>query len=167
MTRPKNVAPKPNGRPRVEAYDSVSKNCEECGRAFFLREQRFQSFNKFQKRRFCSTSCVNQNKASAQCDGKAYILDRIVVTEAGCWEWARAKTRKGYGHAQKGAIKLRAHRFAFELWNGPIPDGMMVLHSCDNPPCCNPEHLRVGTAKDNVFDMIQRNRAWFLKRSAA
>lgn len=51
-----------------------------------------------------------------------------------------------------------AHRFAYELAHGPIPDGYLVCHTCDNPPCCNSAHLFLGTAKDNVQDCIRKNR---------
>lgn len=54
---------------------------------------------------------------------------------------------------------LGAHRVAYEIANGPIPDDLWVLHSCDNPPCCNPSHLRVGTYKDNVRDRVERDRS--------
>lgn len=52
-----------------------------------------------------------------------------------------------------------AHRVAYELINGPIPEGLMVRHKCDNPPCCNPSHLTTGTAKDNAQDAVSRHRA--------
>ena len=76
-----------------------------------------------------------------------------------CWEWTAGKVPAGYG-----AIKLsrgpvvRAHRFSYELHNGPIPAGASVLHSCDNPSCVNPTHLRIGNAKDNTADALDRKR---------
>jgi hypothetical protein len=81
---------------------------------------------------------------------------------AGCWLWTGAKQggRRGkYGAFQMGwKIQKRAHRLSFEIANGPIPDGMMVCHSCDTPLCVNPAHLFLGTAKDNVDDMSAKNR---------
>ena len=74
-----------------------------------------------------------------------------------CWEWTGARNRGGYG------IKGRrlAHRLAWSEANGrPVPDGMLVLHSCDNPPCVNPAHLRIGTVADNAADRVARNRSW-------
>ena len=83
---------------------------------------------------------------------KKWLMERVVVTPDGCWEWQRCRTR-GYGDAQVGAKHMRAHRVAWSIFNGPIPHGMCVLHRCDNPPCCNPKHLFVGTQADNMRDM--------------
>lgn len=78
-----------------------------------------------------------------------------------CWLWLGRKGRAGYGRFQaggKGSPQVGAHRYAYELANGPIPPGMFVLHSCDNPPCVNPAHLSVGTPKENTSDMIRKGR---------
>lgn len=74
-----------------------------------------------------------------------------------CWPWTGA-TIKGYGHSHWGREHYYAHRKSWELAFGPIPDGMVVRHRCDNPPCVNPAHLEVGTQADNVADMIARGR---------
>lgn len=84
-----------------------------------------------------------------------------------CWPWAGHRSPQGYGKAPLpraataiyGARAMQAHRLAYVLASGPIPAGLLVLHSCDNPPCCNPAHLRVGTYKDNLRDMYERGRA--------
>jgi hypothetical protein len=154
---------KPTGRPYIAEYDAVSKCCERCGSRFYLRDKQFQSFNRFQKRRFCSAEC----SAARPVSDKDWIMARVEITENGCWEWSRTRHSKGYGNASRNNKSIRAHRYAYEIWNGPIPDGMMVLHSCDNPPCCNPDHLRLGTAHDNMMDAIRRGRAAHLKRKAA
>lgn len=76
-----------------------------------------------------------------------------------CWEWRGVRYSNGYGIIiVKNHKRVMTHRVAYELANGPIPDGMHVLHSCDNPPCCNPAHLRVGTAQENYQDARLRGR---------
>lgn len=77
----------------------------------------------------------------------------------GCWEWTGARTRHGYGWVTIGGKPGRAHRWAYIFAVGPIPDGMHILHSCDNPPCCRPDHLHVGTHAENMIEMSQRGRA--------
>jgi hypothetical protein len=76
-----------------------------------------------------------------------------------CIEWQHGRTSKGYGSLRSQGKTVYAHRVMYELVYGPIPDGAYVLHSCDNPPCVNPVHLRAGSAKDNVDDMVSRGRA--------
>lgn len=86
---------------------------------------------------------------------------RCVVAANGCIEFVGARTEFGYGRITRGARGAgyeRAHRVAWELANGAIPDGMWVLHSCDNPPCCNPDHLFLGDVTANVQDMISKGR---------
>ena len=83
----------------------------------------------------------------------------VKPVESGCWEWQGFCLANGYGRfgLRAGKIVL-AHRFAYEMANGVIPDGKMILHSCDNPPCVNPAHLSVGTHADNMHDMENRGR---------
>jgi hypothetical protein len=76
-----------------------------------------------------------------------------------CWEWKRGKKGGGYGNARWKGHDAYAHRVVWELTNGLIPDGLLVLHACDNPPCCNPSHLFLGTAKDNILDAMRKGRA--------
>ena len=76
-----------------------------------------------------------------------------------CWEWTASTNSKGYGRLSSGrGVYLKAHRTAFVLSCGPIPEDLNVLHTCDNPPCCNPKHLFLGTFKDNTHDMIRKGR---------
>lgn len=80
------------------------------------------------------------------------------VIDSGCWEWMASRDRKNYGHVSFLGRLHRAHRLAYETWVGPIPEGHVVRHKCDNPPCINPEHLETGTHSDNALDRESRNR---------
>ena len=89
---------------------------------------------------------------------------RAKVDERGddeCWLWCGARTKDGYGilsAGRRGDPPLRAHRVAYELHYGPVPEGLHVLHTCDNPPCCNPAHLYAGTNAQNIADKVARGR---------
>lgn len=82
-----------------------------------------------------------------------------------CWEWTGWRHQFGYGllgvrkRDDSGPTSALAHRLSWEFANGPIPDGMWVLHRCDNAPCCNPAHLFLGTHQDNMDDMASKRRA--------
>lgn len=75
-----------------------------------------------------------------------------------CWPWTAGRGRRGYGKAWRRGRTLGAHKIAFELTVGPVADGMYVCHHCDNPPCCNPTHLYVGTPKQNTADSVLKGR---------
>jgi hypothetical protein len=83
---------------------------------------------------------------------------RSPENRADCWEWGATQTEKGYGRAWVGGRWVLAHRFAYELINGPAPEGLVVRHRCHNRLCCNPDHLVIGTAKDNAQDAIDAGR---------
>lgn len=81
--------------------------------------------------------------------------DFVVKThERGCWTWTTPRRQQGYGMWGR----TLAHRYSWALANGPIPEGLWVLHHCDNPPCVNPTHLYLGTVVENVQDMVARGR---------
>jgi len=79
---------------------------------------------------------------------------------SGCWLWLGARQPFGYGVlniSRRGRVET-AHRLAWGLFRGTIPDAMHVLHRCDNPPCCNPAHLFLGGPRDNRADMVAKGR---------
>jgi len=83
-----------------------------------------------------------------------------VGTPDACWHWTANKNNKGYGLFRPGASaqKRLAHRISFAMSNGPIPDGLCVLHKCDMPSCVNPAHLFLGTMLENTQDMDRKGR---------
>jgi hypothetical protein len=95
---------------------------------------------------------------------RAHFWGRVDRREGECWFWLGAKQVNGYGLCAVGRrddgrqINEQTHRIAYRLTHGTIPDGMYVLHSCDQPPCCNPEHLMLGTQLDNIHDAIHKGR---------
>lgn len=89
----------------------------------------------------------------------ARLADRSApVPLAGCWLWTGPVAPGGYGKASIGSMQVFIHRISFELFNGPLPDGMVVCHECDVPACWNPAHLFAGTETDNRLDMIRKGR---------
>jgi len=80
------------------------------------------------------------------------------VTADNCWVWNYGKAWNGYGLLKVAGEQRRAHRYAWERAHGPIPEGLLVLHRCDNPPCVNPAHLFLGTTQTNVTDKMQKGR---------
>jgi hypothetical protein len=84
-------------------------------------------------------------------------IDRSGGPDA-CWPWTWGCTNKGYGALRVNGRSTYAHRFGYEQLVGPIPDGLFVRHTCDNPPCQNPAHWVVGTHIDNMADKIARDR---------
>ncbi len=89
---------------------------------------------------------------------------RKVDTSAGpdaCWNWTGGRKRRGYGNfcvVRATNTFVNTHRYAYEQTYGPIPAGLVVRHKCDNPPCCNPAHLELGTPADNRRDAMERGR---------
>jgi len=75
-----------------------------------------------------------------------------------CWPWRGARHPKGYGWLRGRGLLLKAHRVAYELHYGPIAPGLVVMHSCDQPSCVNPAHLRLGTVADNNTDSAGKGR---------
>jgi hypothetical protein len=87
------------------------------------------------------------------------FLNKVVRSEHGCWLWTGHRLPKGYGVFRVGDKIHRAHRVAYELFKGEIPEGLHVTHSCDNPSCVNPDHLFAKTNADNVQESFDKLRS--------
>ncbi len=106
-------------------------------------------------RTYCSQYC-GQHKFTLR---DKYLQRVIEVGPTECWRWRGATSDAGYGQISNyHGRRVMAHRVAWELYKGPIPKGLWVLHRCDNPPCTNPCHLWLGTNQDNIRDMDEKGR---------
>jgi hypothetical protein len=83
---------------------------------------------------------------------------KYTIKDNGCWEFSGCKMPNGYGKVTVNKKTWLSHRYSYFLKNGEIPNGMHVCHTCDNRICINPEHLFLGTRKDNMQDMIKKKR---------
>jgi hypothetical protein len=127
--------------------------CETCGVTFMA----FPSAVRRGGGRYCSHPCY-----AARPIEKAPLADRFwskVDTDGECWLWTGALNRCGYGEVRAFAKKQSAHRVAWEITNGSIPEAQHVLHRCDTPACVNPDHLFLGSHTDNMRDMSRKGRS--------
>ena len=140
----------------------VKLTCAICCKYFY---RKLAEITRNKKRGRNSVYC------SRECRDKAITIPLKVrfqqyigpTTPKGCILWTGTISSNGYGRILKdsshpGPRILQAHRLAWEYANGPIPNGFDILHTCDNPPCINPEHLVLGTQQDNMADMVSKGR---------
>lgn len=123
------------------------------------------------KPQYCRPQCFSAALADrAQQAASTRLLSRVAnKSDSECWEWTGRRTVHGYGvldMRERGGKRARprlAHRLIYEHFIGPLAADLVVCHRCDNPPCCNPAHLFIGTQADNVRDMIEKGRKASLK----
>ncbi len=104
------------------------------------------------------------------CSNKCNLLGNIEKTEEGCWIWKKCKNTGGYGLTKDYSVRdnkkgshqkgITAHRLSYITFKGKIPKNKFVCHTCDVPACCNPDHLFLGTSKDNAQDALSKNRLY-------
>jgi hypothetical protein len=146
---------------RLSKFRGEAHDCLHCGRLFHVPPNRANDG----RGRYCGKPCADAAKVVVT-DPVAHFWEHVVKRE-GCWGWTWHTDAPGYGviHFQKRLIL--AHRLSWELHCGPIPDGLCVLHECDNPPCSNPAHLFLGTKPDNNRDRAAKGRSALGSRSGA
>lgn len=135
--------------------DGRKSNCKAC-----VSEYR-REFRRRHPEKRVTTYRYRPPTQNVPLPSKEWFMDRITPEpNTGCWLWLRGMIKGGYGVVFKGSRSGRyAHRVSYELFVGPIPDGIIVCHKCDTPLCCNPRHLFLGTVEDNMQDMVRKGRA--------
>lgn len=148
----------------------VDNICQKCGKVFFTRPS--------ETRKYCCVNCFKMSDSFPNGKRKGFgfwtfwdnatheekivryreLYEKRVIKKEGCWDWNRNSKEKRYGSIGRGKYRMSNHRISWILHKGPIPDKLWVLHRCHNPICSNPDHLYVGTAKENTRDMLQANR---------
>lgn len=138
--------------PWVHSTPTPNRICQRCGKAFYRCRAKVRAGGG----KFCSPACYHGPKTVAP-----RFWANVQMTDS-CWLWTGALCRDGYGRFgnPKAGARQGAHRFSWILSFGPIPDGMSVLHKCDNPRCVRPAHLFLGTQLDNIRDMNTKGRTY-------
>ena len=141
--------------PQRFVSDEKSELCLQCGSR--LERKKNEKLRDWNLRKYCDRSCFVSHKNSLYVSASEMIINNTTGGD-GCWEWQLYTDKKGYGRTTPYFGEVLTHRISYIEFVGPIPDGLHVLHSCDNPKCVNPKHLRVGTNDDNVADRHERGR---------
>lgn len=124
--------------------------CPTCGRSDFSKRQDMKIHHKMAH----NEKLVDGEKAIRHRFEQQYERRN----ESQCWEWEGAVLKRGYGSIKVNGSTERAHRIAYRLEHGSIPEGLFALHHCDNKLCVNPSHLYLGTHEDNREDAVERDR---------
>jgi len=118
-------------------------------------------------RHFYLLTMPKVQQESLTSDAVERFLDKVDFNAPNdCWEWVGAQKPRGYGNLRFQKTYYLAHRFSYGIYKGDVPEDKLVCHTCDNPSCVNPNHLFLGTAKDNTQDMIEKGRDGFDKNRA-
>ena len=127
----------------------IAIKCTICNK-FFLK------FPKKIRTKFCSKEC--RYLFTSSLEKLKELFEKNVIKKDNCWDWNLFKDRDGYGKVTFNKKRISIHRASWIIHNGSIPEGLLVLHHCDNPSCSRPDHLFLGTTMDNKQDCISKRR---------
>jgi hypothetical protein len=139
-------------RKAFSARDAMTA-CPACTVIFRARKERLRE----RGAQFCSRVCQFAARLKFLAPQDQKFWDRL-SPNGECREWSGSRDPRGYGRVGWRGKVVLTHRLAWELAHGAIPSGLLVLHHCDNPPCCEPSHLFIGTQSDNIQDMLAKGR---------
>lgn len=133
--------------------------CSVCGRPVIGRGLCKPHYEFAQRRGLLSEFKTKVESGVSKQPIAQRLLAKVEKSDSGCWEWTGAKHWNGYGIISDWPNPVkRAHRVAYEVFIGPIPEGLLVRHKCDNKGCVNPDHLEVGDKRDNALDAVERGQ---------
>lgn len=136
------------------------KPCANCGAGFWCVPSR-EAGSRHGETKYCGIACAHFVKAN-QDDVELFTRKVQRGLDDACWPFMGARVPSGgYGRAWLNGRLIAAHRIAYMLAKGNIPAGLDVMHTCDNPPCCNPRHLKAATTVENMRDCMAKGRAVF------